>query len=111
MYLFNTAFMGFAGESGVAAFTVINYAGNFVVLVMFGVSDGISTLVSYNYGAKLLLRVKKTLRAALMINFCIGLLIFTVLHLSAVRWWNFVSDTSSSQPWRYREPPSTAFAS
>ena len=59
MYLFNTAFMGFAGESGVAAFTVINYAGNFVVLVMFGVSDGISTLVSYNYGAKLLLRVKK----------------------------------------------------
>lgn len=81
MYLFNTAFMGFAGESGVAAFTVINYAGNFVVLVMFGVSDGISTLVSYNYGAKLLLRVKKTLRAALMINFCIGLLIFTVLLL------------------------------
>ncbi len=81
MYLFNTAFMGFAGESGVAAFTVINYAGNFVVLIMFGVSDGISTLVSYNYGAKLLLRVKKTLRAALMINFCIGLLIFTVLHL------------------------------
>lgn len=81
MYLFNTAFMGFAGECGVAAFTVINYAGNFVVLVMFGVSDGISTLVSYNYGAKLLLRVKKTLRAALMINFCIGLLIFTVLHL------------------------------
>ena len=81
MYLFYTAFMGFAGESGVAAFTVINYAGNFVVLVMFGVSDGISTLVSYNYGAKLLLRVKKTLRAALMINFCIGLLIFTVLHL------------------------------
>lgn len=81
MYLFNTAFMGFAGESGVAAFTVINYAGNFVVLVMFGVSDGISTIVSYNYGAKLLLRVKKTLRAALMINFCIGLLIFTVLHL------------------------------
>lgn len=81
MYLFNTAFMGFTGESGVAAFTVINYAGNFVVLVMFGVSDGISTLVSYNYGAKLLLRVKKTLRAALMINFCIGLLIFTVLLL------------------------------
>lgn len=81
MYLFNTAFMGLAGESGVAAFTVINYAGNFVVLIMFGVSDGISTLVSYNYGAKLLLRVKKTLRAALMINFCIGLLIFTVLHL------------------------------
>lgn len=81
MYLFNTAFMGFAGESGVAAFTIINYAGNFVVLIMFGVSDGISTLVSYNYGAKFLLRVKKTLRAALMINFCIGLLIFTVLHL------------------------------
>lgn len=81
MYLFNTAFMGFAGESGVAAFTVINYAGNFVVLVMFGVSDGISTIVSYNYGANLLLRVKKTLRSALMINFCIGLLIFTVLHL------------------------------
>lgn len=81
MYLFNTAFMGFAGESGVAAFTVINYVGNFVVLVMFGISDGISAIVSYNYGAGSLARVRKTLRAALAVNFSIGLAIFLILQL------------------------------
>lgn len=81
MWLFNTAFIQYAGESGVAAFTVINYIGNFVLLVMFGISDGISTLVSYNYGAGLFQRVKKILNLALLSNFIIGLGIFVVFNL------------------------------
>jgi len=43
--------MNFAGESGVAAFTIINYIRSFVILIMFGISDGISPIISSNYGA------------------------------------------------------------
>lgn len=81
VWLFNTALMKYAGESGVAAFTVINYISNFVILVMFGVADGIGTMVSYNYGAGQLDRVRKILRIALLLNFISGILIFIVLNL------------------------------
>lgn len=81
VWLFNIALMKYAGESGVAAFTIINYISNFVILVMFGVADGISTMVSYNYGAGLLDRVRKILRTALLLNFISGTVIFIVLNL------------------------------
>lgn len=80
-WLFNTAMMRYAGEGGVAAFTVINYISNFVILVMFGVADGISTLVSYNYGARNLERVRKILQIALILNFISGTIIFLVLNV------------------------------
>lgn len=81
VWLFNTALMNYAGENGVAAFTVINYISNFVILVMFGVADGIGTMVSYNYGAGLLDRIRKILRTALLLNFISGIVIFSVLNL------------------------------
>lgn len=81
IWLFNSALMQYSGEDGVAAFAVINYIGNFVILVMFGVSDGIGSLVSYNYGAGLMSRVKKILRVSLVLNFVIGILIFGVFNL------------------------------
>lgn len=80
-WLFNTTLMKYAGEGGVAAFTVINYISNFVILVMFGVADGIGTMVSYNYGAGHIVRVRKILKMALATNFITGILIFTVLNL------------------------------
>ena len=51
VFLMNRSFMAYAGEDGVAAFTIINYVGNFVTLLMFGMSDGISPILSNNYGA------------------------------------------------------------
>ena len=51
IFLFNTAFMKLEGEQGVAAFTAINYIGNFGMLILFGISDGIGPIVSYNYGS------------------------------------------------------------
>ena len=76
VFLINRAFMAWAGEDGVAAFTIINYAGNFVTLLMFGMSDGISPILSSNYGAGRLDRIHKTRAAALAGNFCIGLGLF-----------------------------------
>lgn len=81
VWLFNAALMNYAGEDGVAAFTVINYISNFAILVMFGVADGIGALVSYNYGAGRQERVRTILRTAVWLNLVSGIVIFSVLNL------------------------------
>ena len=81
VFLMNRAMMSFAGEDGVAAFTVINYAGNFVTLLMFGMSDGISPILSSNFGAGRLDRIRRTKAAALAGNFCIGLCLCLLFSL------------------------------
>jgi putative MATE family efflux protein len=78
-YLFNMAFMKIAGEGGVAAFTSINYIAQFGILLMFGISDGICPIVSYNYGSKQYDRVDKILKLAFKICIIAGLIIFTTL--------------------------------
>lgn len=81
VFLMNRSFMAYAGESGVAAFTIINYVGNFVTLLMFGMSDGISPILSNNYGAGNKERIQKTLRAALIANFLLGLALFGIFWI------------------------------
>lgn len=71
--------MKMAGESGVAAFTTINYLANFGILLMFGISDGIGPIISYNYGNQQPKRLKETLKLANKVNMVIGVLLFTVL--------------------------------
>ena len=78
-YIFNMAFMNIAGENGVAAFTAINYVGQFGVYILFGISDGIGPIVSFNYGSERYERVKQTLKLAYCVGLIIGILIFIVL--------------------------------
>lgn len=93
LFLFNRAFMNYAGENGVAAFTVINYIGNFTTTVMFGISDGIGSIISCNYGAGKNNRVAKTLYTALTINFLLGICVLCPLHFHSSRLINiFVSN-------------------
>ncbi|MFA6807853.1 MAG: MATE family efflux transporter [Eubacteriales bacterium] len=79
VFVFNTAFMTASGEAGVAAFTAISYIGQFGILIMFGISDGIGAIVSYNYGALKRERVKETLKIATTMNFIIGAILFLIL--------------------------------
>ena len=100
VFLMNRAFMSFVGEDGVAAFTVINYAGNFVTLLMFGMSDGISPILSSNYGAGRPDRIRRTKTAALAGNFCIGLclfLLFSVWGRSLIGLFFTAGDQRSAQ--------------
>lgn len=79
LFLFNQAFMSASGADGVAAFTVINYIGNFTTIVMFGISDGISSIISCNFGARKTDRVRQTMRAAVVINFLLGASVLVAL--------------------------------
>ena len=82
IFLFNSAFMYFAGESGIAAFAIMSYIGNFTALIMFGVSDGIVSIVSTNYGAQKFNRVRKTFYIAALINFIAGIICFLFLKFN-----------------------------
>lgn len=78
-FLFNMAFMRISGELGVAAFTAISYIAQFGTIMMFGISDGIGPIVSYNYGSKSYERVKEVLKLSSKVIMSIGIFIFVLL--------------------------------
>ncbi|MEJ8552763.1 MATE family efflux transporter [Tepidibacter sp. Z1-5] len=80
-YLFNMTFMRIAGEAGVAAFTTINYISQFGTLIMFGISDGIGPILSYNYGNRKNDRLDDTLKLASKVNLVVGVVLFLILFV------------------------------
>lgn len=79
VFLFNITMMKYLGESGVAAFTVINYVLFISITVFLGISDGIIPIISYNYGAKRPDRIETVLRLAARTNMTIGFILFFIL--------------------------------
>lgn len=79
--LFNLAMMKYLGESGVAAFTALNYIYFIGVIIFLGVSDGIIPIVSYNYGANQWQRIRSVVGLAAKSNLVIGVTIFSFLAL------------------------------
>ena len=77
--LFNLSLMNLVGEMGVAAFTTISYLSQFGTTLMFGISDGIASIVSYNFGAKYFDRVKDILKLALKSSLFIGIVVFLII--------------------------------
>lgn len=81
MLLFNTALMKIAGENGIAAFSIINYIAQVGYMVLFGISDGVRPIIRYNYGAENEAIVNKTLKASIIVNLLIGIIIFIVIEM------------------------------
>lgn len=79
--LFNIALMKYSGETGVAAFTVINYIFFVGTTVFLGISDGIIPIVSYNLGAGKWSRIVEVVKLAAKTNVIIGITLFTILFL------------------------------
>ncbi len=78
-FLFNTSLMNTVGADGVTAFTAINYIGALGTNLLFGVSDGIGPIVSYNYGMGDLQRVKKIMNTSYVCNLIFGIILFSLL--------------------------------
>lgn len=79
--VFNLTFMHYYGESGVAAFSIISYISQLSNMIIFGLVDGISPIVSFNYGANLLDRVKKVVFIAMGLNLVIGIVTYCSVYL------------------------------
>ncbi|CEN22084.1 MATE family efflux transporter [Paeniclostridium sordellii] len=61
-FLFNKSILAFSGENGIAAMSIIIYIYYFFIAVYFGVSVGISPMISYNFGAKNKEKIKESLK-------------------------------------------------
>ncbi|MFI3200548.1 MAG: MATE family efflux transporter [Eubacteriales bacterium] len=81
-FLFNTSLMQIAGAGGVAAFTAINYMGTFGGMLLFGISDGIGPIISYNFGTNDRKRVKQMMKIAYVTNFIFGMILFLLLFFA-----------------------------
>lgn len=81
VFLFNIIMMRYLGESGVAAFTAINYILFIGTTVFLGISDGIIPIIGYNYGAGQQERIKSILKLAARTNSLIGIGLFLLLLL------------------------------
>lgn len=81
VFLFNITMMRYLGESGVAAFTAINYILFIGTTVFLSISDGIIPIIGYNYGARQQERIKSILKLAARTNSLIGIGLFLLLLL------------------------------
>ena len=81
VFLFNITMMRYLGESGVTAFTAINYILFIGTTVFLGISDGIIPIIGYNYGAGQQERIKLILKLAARTNSLIGIGLFLLLLL------------------------------
>lgn len=81
-YLFNMALMKEAGAEGVAAFTAINYVGMLGIMMLFGISDGVGPIISYNFGHGSKKRVAYVLKLAHLLTFILGGGIFALLYFA-----------------------------
>ncbi|WP_024615767.1 MATE family efflux transporter [Clostridium sp. Ade.TY] len=60
-FLFNISILNFHGENGIAAMSIITYIYYFFIAMFFGISVGVSPIISYNFGAKNKIKIKESL--------------------------------------------------
>lgn len=78
-FMFNIMLMKYAGSDGVAAFTILSYLIFVGASVVLGVSNGVIPILSYNYGAGFIQRVKSIIRYACSVNLACGLVVCLTL--------------------------------
>lgn len=79
IFLFNITMMRYLGETGVAAFTALEYILFICITIFLGISDGVIPVVSYNYGAGNPQRIRKVMALAVKTNLAIGITLFLLL--------------------------------
>ncbi|PWJ43004.1 MATE family efflux transporter [Sediminitomix flava] len=78
-YLTNITMMKYYGTNGVAAYSVIGYLLYFNIMVCYGLSDGVKSIISINYGAELFRRVAKMGRLAIANVLVLGLVLVSLV--------------------------------
>lgn len=81
-FLFNLAMMHFAGEDGVAAITIIQYSQFLLNALYMGFSQGVSPVVSFNYGRKNQAQLKQVFKTTLLFTLVTSLATFLLAQAS-----------------------------
>jgi putative MATE family efflux protein len=75
---FNVTFSHYVGETGLVAYSVVNYMHVVFILLFIGVGAALQPITSYHYGAKLYQRMKQFTRIALITGFGLGVAVFII---------------------------------
>lgn len=79
VFLFNITLMKYVGPTGVAAFTLTDYLIFIGTCIILGISNGTIPIISYNWGAQNISRVKRVTRLALASNLACGIIMIFFL--------------------------------
>ena len=80
-YIFNIVLMRDIGPKGVAALTIVCYFNFIVNMSIFGLSQALYPLMSYNVGARDYQRIKSLLLNSMLFGGCIGVGVYLVVLL------------------------------
>lgn len=81
-FLFNLTMMHFAGEDGVAAITIIQYSQFLLNALFMGFSQGVSPVISYNFGCQNHAQLKQVYKTSLLFTLVTSLAIFLLAQLT-----------------------------
>ena len=75
-FLFNLLMMHFAGEDGVAAITIIQYSQFLLNALFMGFSQGVSPVISFNYGSQNHQQLRQVFKTSLIFTAASSLAVF-----------------------------------
>lgn len=79
MYIFNLVVMRNIGELGVSALTIVFYINSIVSISLYGLSQALQPIVSYNLGAQRFTKIYDVLKIATISGGAIGLISFILM--------------------------------
>ena len=80
-FLFNLLMMHYAGEDGVAAITIIQYSQFLLNALYMGFSQGVSPVISYNYGSRNTKQLKQVFKTSLLFTLATSAATFLLAQL------------------------------
>lgn len=81
--VFNLTLMKYAGEDGVASYTAIMYIMTIGFSILFGISDGMRPIISYNYGANNTKRLRKSITLLFSLGMITGITACLIIFFGA----------------------------
>lgn len=82
-FIFNLILMKRIGELGVSALTIVFYVNAVVGICLYGLSQALQPIVSFNLGAKRIDKIREVMRTALVTGACIGVFFFILMKLKS----------------------------
>ncbi|SNS31065.1 putative efflux protein, MATE family [Anaerovirgula multivorans] len=96
-FAFNFVVIKYIGSYGLAAFSIIMYLNNLVLMTMIGVNQGMQPLISFYNGKNDYKSIKKLLQLALKTSLVFGLLFFVSSQLFTEQLVSLFIDTANKQ--------------
>ena len=78
---FNSSLQKYGGDIAVGAMTILSSVMQFAMLPLQGLGQGAQPIISYNFGAKNIDRIKQTYKKLLVVSLCYSLTLFALVEI------------------------------